>query len=263
MRRLLLVEDEAVIAMNEASILERYGYEVVTAYSGQQAVDTVDRDPEINLVLMDIDLGSGMDGTQAAEAILSSREIPIVFLTAHAEREMVERVKSITRYGYVLKSSGEFVLVEAVATAFELFEAHMRERRQIKRLETLVDAAAEIGNAMPIMLYVHSMEEARNTWANHRHVEFFRGLGVENSAEMTDNELFSYIHPDDLRALAAHGARLRDAEIGTEAEIVLRLRNGDGWTRIVNRSTVLERTPTGELRTIVGCVLTSTAPGVV
>jgi hypothetical protein len=105
------------------------------------------------------------------------------------------------------------------------------------------------------------MEEKRNTWANDRHIEFFRGLGVENSAEMPDDELFSYIHPQDLKALAAHGARLQDAEIGTEAEIELRLRNGDGWIRIVNRSTVLERTPTGELKTIVGCVLPPAAPG--
>ena len=237
MRRILIVEDEAIIAMNEAAILQRHGYDVVTASSGTKAVATVAADPHIDLVLMDIDLGPGMDGTEAARTIPSSRELPIVFLTGHAEREMVERVKSITRYGYVLKSAGEFVLVEAVATAFELFEAHVREQQHISRLETLVSAASEIGDAVPVMLYVHSMEQQRNAWANRRHMDFFRELGVENSAEMTDDELFACLHPDDLKTLGEHGARLRNAEIGTEAEIELRLRSGDEWIPVVNRST--------------------------
>jgi PAS domain S-box-containing protein len=65
-----------------------------------------------------------MDGTQAAQEILRTHELPIVFLTSHAEKEMVDRVKGITRYGYVLKNSGEFVLLEAITMAFELFDAH-------------------------------------------------------------------------------------------------------------------------------------------
>ena len=73
---------------------------------------------------MDIDLGPGkMDGIQAAEIILQQRDLPIVFCTSHAEKEIVERVKGITRYGYVIKNSGEFVMLETVNTAFDLFEA--------------------------------------------------------------------------------------------------------------------------------------------
>mgnify|MGYP006300632905 CR=1 FL=1 len=118
-----------------------------------------------------------------------------------------------------------------------------------------MSAASEIGDAVPVMLYVHSMEEKRNTWANRRHMDFFRELGVENSAELTDDEPFACLHPADLKTLGEHGARLRNAEIGTEAEIELRLRSGDEWIPVVNRSTVLERHPNGELKTIVGCVL--------
>ncbi len=122
-RRILLVEDEALIALGETRTLQAHGYETVTARSGEKAVEAVRRDPGIELVLMDIDLGSGMDGTTAALGILEIRELPIVFLTSHAEKEMVEKVKGITRYGYVLKSAGEFVLIESINMAFELFES--------------------------------------------------------------------------------------------------------------------------------------------
>jgi DNA-binding NarL/FixJ family response regulator len=75
-------------------------------------------DPIIDLVLMDIDLGRGIDGPEAARRILDLRELPIVFLTSHSERQWVERVIEITTYGYVLKSTGEFVLVQSIEIAF-------------------------------------------------------------------------------------------------------------------------------------------------
>ena len=55
-KKVLLVEDEALIAMNEAQMLKKLGYEVVTAYSGEKSVEMIEEDPEISLILMDIDL---------------------------------------------------------------------------------------------------------------------------------------------------------------------------------------------------------------
>ena len=133
-KTLLLVEDEVLIAMAEARQLSENGYRVLTAHSGEEAVETVVNDLSIDLVLMDIDLGRGMDGTEAAQEILRRRELPIVFLTSHTSKEMVEKVRNITRYGYVIKNSGEFVLVSSIEMAFELFAAH----RQIKASETRV-----------------------------------------------------------------------------------------------------------------------------
>jgi PAS domain S-box-containing protein len=132
---ILLVEDEALIAMNEARTLRKHGFEVETIYSGERAIDFIKERPGFSLVLMDIDLGNSMDGTEAAEKILEEHEIPIVFLTSHPEKEYVEKVKTITRYGYVLKSSGEFVLVETIHMALELFEAHQSLKRENERRE--------------------------------------------------------------------------------------------------------------------------------
>ncbi len=61
--KILLVEDEVILAMSNKMQLEDYGYSVVTANTDRQAVDFISGDESINLVLMDIDLGSGIDGT--------------------------------------------------------------------------------------------------------------------------------------------------------------------------------------------------------
>jgi hypothetical protein len=96
----------------------------------------VDSDPVISLVLMDIDLGSGMDGTETARSILEHHDLPIVFLTSHAEKEYVDRVEKITSYGYVLKNSGEFVLIESINMAYKLFQAHQDMRLYARNLRS-------------------------------------------------------------------------------------------------------------------------------
>lgn len=141
-KTILLVEDEALIAINEAALLEKHGFEVITAYNAEKAIKTV-QENNIDLILMDIDLGKGkMDGNEAAEIILGEQELPIVFLTSHTEKEMVDKVKGITRYGYVLKNCGEFVLIESINMAFELFRAHQKEQESLKRFSTIFNQAA-------------------------------------------------------------------------------------------------------------------------
>jgi DNA-binding NarL/FixJ family response regulator len=108
----LLLEDERILAISERQLLERHGFHVSLAHSAQEAVETAVTDESIELVLCDIDLGNDEeDGTYAAAQILAQRELPIVFLTGHTEEEYVRRAKAITNYGYVMKDSGEFVLI--------------------------------------------------------------------------------------------------------------------------------------------------------
>lgn len=154
-KKILLVEDEALIALDEARTIEKSGYEVQAVYNGEKAVEAAAADPDISLILMDIDLGSGINGTEAARRILENRDIPIVFITSHAEKEYVDKVKEITRYGYVLKSSGRFVLMEAISMAFELFEAHCELKKENEeRIRT------EARQKETALLYSHLMENS-------------------------------------------------------------------------------------------------------
>ncbi|MDQ7825929.1 MAG: histidine kinase dimerization/phosphoacceptor domain -containing protein [Candidatus Eremiobacteraeota bacterium] len=136
-KKILLVEDEAVATLIVTELLKRNGYEVANVSSGETAVEATRTDPSIDLVLMDINLGEGIDGTEAAKRILEVRGLPIVFLTSHAEQDMVEKVRGITRYGYVIKNSGNFVLLSSIEMAFELCEAIGNvERKNEELIET-------------------------------------------------------------------------------------------------------------------------------
>ncbi|MFW5994769.1 MAG: PAS domain S-box protein, partial [Spirochaetia bacterium] len=150
---ILLVEDEAITALTEKRTLQGHGYEVTVAHSGEEAIQSVTRDSGIALVLMDIDLGDGIDGTQAADSILRERSLPIVFLTGHAEKEYVSRVRSITSYGYVLKDAGEFVLAESIRMALQLFRANERAKEREHQLQESERRYRELFEHAPIGIF--------------------------------------------------------------------------------------------------------------
>ncbi len=135
-RTILLVEDEIIIAMNEMGQLKKEGYQVVHVSSGEKALEQTRRDPgKIDLILMDIDLGKGMDGAQAAQEILKQQDIPIVFLSSHTEPEIVEKTEQITSYGYVVKNSGITVLTASIKMAFKLHAARLALQQVNQELE--------------------------------------------------------------------------------------------------------------------------------
>jgi PAS domain S-box-containing protein len=142
-KRILLVEDEAIIALGQKARLEKYGYHVEVVNTGEKAVGKMLENPAIDLILMDINLGDGMDGTEAAEAILKTRHIPIVFLSSHTEPEIVEKTESITSYGYVVKDTGPTVLDASIKMAFKLFAANRRLRKSENRLEDIIFSSSD------------------------------------------------------------------------------------------------------------------------
>ncbi len=143
-KTILLVEDEAIIAMSQTMILRKNGYTAITASNGERAVASVKDNPAIDLVLMDINLGSGMDGTVAAQHILALRDVPVVFLSSHTEKEIVETTEGITSYGYIVKNSGETVLLASMKMAFRLFEAKQQEKAKSQALVKKMDELERI-----------------------------------------------------------------------------------------------------------------------
>ncbi len=131
---ILLVEDEAIIAMAEEMTLRRNGYDVLVVRTGEQAVEVASESNTIDLVLMDIDLGRGMSGTEAAQTILNRRSLPLVFLSSHTEPEIVDLTEGITSYGYIVKNSGETVLLASIRMAYRLYEAHRTVSEQNRQI---------------------------------------------------------------------------------------------------------------------------------
>lgn len=102
--RILIVEDEFVVAADLKQRLETLGYEVVgLAGSGEQAMKRITRDHPPDLVLMDIYLKGEKDGIQTAEEMRDQYGIPVIFVSAFADSELLGRAKEAEPFGYVIK----------------------------------------------------------------------------------------------------------------------------------------------------------------
>lgn len=170
----MLVEDEAIIAMAEKRTLEKAGYRVLTASNGRKAIEMANKGHtgDIDLILMDIDLGSGMDGTEAAQIILEEQEIPLAFLSSHTEPGVVKKTEGITSYGYIVKHSGDTVLLASIKMAFRLAETKRELQMQKEHLRQALihqeDAEDELRhneerfqrtlNAIPDMISIHDRD---------------------------------------------------------------------------------------------------------
>ena len=130
--RILVVEDQRLVAADIENTLKKLGYVVVgNVSSGEDAISTSDQlQPE--LVLMDVRLRGEMDGIQAAEIIRDRFNVPVVYLTAYADEETILRAKKTTPFGYLVKPFNERELRATIEIAFF---THQMER-------TLVDERA-------------------------------------------------------------------------------------------------------------------------
>lgn len=140
--RIIVVEDELIIAKGIERRLRALGYEVVdTVPSGEEAV-TKATELRPDLVLMDICLQGSMDGVAAAEKIRGAIDIPIVFLTAYADPDSLNRAKVAEPFAYILKPFQDFALKSAVEMA--LYKHTMESR--LRRSEQLLAIKNQIAN---------------------------------------------------------------------------------------------------------------------
>lgn len=152
-KTILLVEDEIVIALQERLWLEREGYEIKHVTTGEDAIKILNENSvQIDLILMDINLGSGMAGTEVAIRIQDLHDIPLLFLSSHTEKDIVSLTEEITSYGYVVKGSGETVLLASVKMAFRLHhsqkEVKLKEENYQRISEKLDVTLNSIGDGV-------------------------------------------------------------------------------------------------------------------
>ncbi|MCG8481000.1 MAG: EAL domain-containing protein [Spirochaetales bacterium] len=134
--RVLIVEDEKIIALDLQRRLEKFGYDVVgLASTADEAIHAAERH-QPDIILMDIMLNGERDGVDAAVVIKEQSDVPIVFLTAYADERTVERAKKAEPVGYVLKPFKERELQTTIDIA--LYKA--RVDRQMKEQEQLFEA---------------------------------------------------------------------------------------------------------------------------
>ncbi|MFW6112599.1 MAG: response regulator [Chloroflexota bacterium] len=134
-RRILVVEDETVIASEIQGTLRELEYTVVDVVaSGEEAVEKTD-EHHPDLVLMDIVLKGEMDGIQAAEQIRAQHNIPVVYLTAYTDESTMERAKISEPYGYIVKPFEDRELHSNIEMALYKHEAENEKHRLYRELE--------------------------------------------------------------------------------------------------------------------------------
>ncbi|MFH0824022.1 MAG: PAS domain S-box protein [Pseudomonadota bacterium] len=141
--RILICEDHVLLAVDMARILESLGYETAGMVStGEEAVERAEKDKP-DLILMDIKLAGEMDGIEAAARIRARVNIPVVFLSGYAEKDVVERAKITEPYGYLAKPVGFLELRSTVETALYRHKADQRVRESEERFRLVMQATDE------------------------------------------------------------------------------------------------------------------------
>jgi PAS domain S-box-containing protein len=238
---ILLVEDDPLQATIGASRLKRNGYNVLTAHSGEDSIEKIKSNPEIQLILMDIDLGLGMDGTEAARIILQVKDVPILFLSGHSEEEYVNKVQNIPRYGYIVKNTGDFIIFSAIEIAMELFLTNQELKKADRRFNMIADNINEI----------FWIEDNHTNTFQYISPSFETVFGISRD-EIYQNprKILEFFHPDDLKMILEKQA---DFKLKNSKESVIhRIVRKDGSIRWIHVSTYPVFSKKGDVLHVVG-----------
>lgn len=136
MERILIVEDDSIIALTIQGRLKQFGYEVVgRASTGDDAIKKA-KELQPDLVLMDIHIKGPIDGIQTAETVYGIYNIPVVYLTAYSDEKTLERAQKTSPFGYVVKPFND----ETLRTTIRMAMLKSRSDKEKERLLTLASS---------------------------------------------------------------------------------------------------------------------------
>jgi CheY-like chemotaxis protein len=162
--RILVVEDEQIVTLDLTDTLRELGHTVVgTTGRGDEAI-ALAAALEPDLVLMDVHLGSSVDGVSAAAAMRRAGGPPVVFITAYDDEEMVARAKLSEPYGYLLKPFNVRELRVAIQMA--LFHHVMqRERAELTRqLQAALQEVTQLKSLLHMCAYCRRVADDHGRW---------------------------------------------------------------------------------------------------
>lgn len=217
--RILVVEDECIVAADIQARLECLGYDVpTTVASGEKAVEKAGA-LRPDLVLMDIQLKGRMDGVEAADVIRRRFGIPVIYLTANADHPTVQRAKVTEPFGYVIKPFEERELHTAIEVALYKHQAEQTLKESEERYRLLVELSPEA-------IIVQSSEKI--VYANRAAANLF---GAASADTLLGLAVADFVHPDHHENFRAHERHLRtNQQSDLKAEKFVRL---DGQVRDV------------------------------
>lgn len=236
---ILIVEDEMIVAQHLALILQNMGYQVAgIASTGALAIQLAEESNPA-LVLMDVNLPGEIDGIEASEQIRARLDIPVVFLSAYDEKDVLHRAKKTEPYGYIAKPFSPHILRITIETALYKYASDKRVRESEEKYR-LVAENANVG------IFTTSLDgaflqanPAVARMAGYENVEEFLAIGAEHLySNAVDRRRF-------LNDLLEKGS-VKDYEILAQKK--------DGTPQRVSLNAVLQKDQAGNPATILGIV---------
>ncbi|RPI33806.1 MAG: PAS domain S-box protein, partial [Nitrospiraceae bacterium] len=209
--KILVVEDEAIIARDLQWRLEGMGYDVpFIAASGEDAViKALEMKPD--LVLMDIMLIGEMDGIEAANQIRSKDDIPVMYLTSYADDELLERAKITEPFGYMIKPIGDRELFSGIELTLSKHRTEKKLRENEKWLSTVLSSIGDAVITTDIkenIVYMNPAAEVLTGWrikeAAGKAVEEVFNIVNDKTGEKIKNPIGGVLRDKIVTSLAAH-----------------------------------------------------------
>jgi PAS domain S-box-containing protein len=184
--KILIVEDEAIIARDIEKNLTGLGYKVVSIVdAGEDAIrEAEEKRPD--LVLMDIRIRGDIDGVEAAEQVRTRFDIPVVYVTAYADEATLERAKITEPFGYLLKPFEKRELRSAIELALYKHQMERRLRESEGRFRALIENGSDIVAVLDVdgtLRYISPSVE--------------RVLGYAPQ-DLIGTDIYELIHPDEI-----------------------------------------------------------------
>jgi PAS domain S-box-containing protein len=262
-RKILIVEDEAILALDLKAQLEAMGYSVVgVVASGDMALKEADRHLP-DLVLMDVKINGSIDGVETARILKTRMDIPILYCTAYSDQDILKRAKITKPFGYLIKPVNKRELAANIEMALS---SHLIEQKLKKSEAWLSSVLSSIGDAVTT-IDEHGMISYMNPVAERmsgRKIPEARGKSIDVVFPIFDETtgkpiVISVPDPEaepmsveiprkslmqltDGRIISVHGnvSLLRD-HLGNATGAILTLRDETEYRRMESRIKNLER----------------------
>jgi PAS domain S-box-containing protein len=238
--RVLIVEDEALITEEIQGRLQHLGHQVVGIVdNGLKAIEMA-KQTRPDLVLMDIRIKGQMDGIETASRIYQELQIPIVYLTAHADQATLERAKATAQFGYVVKPFQERELMMAVDIAVRRHGMEKSLQKSHLTYATILDSVTDA--------VIATDEQSRARFLNPV-AEQLTGWSIEAANGVPAEQVLKFVDPATGAELSEPLEQVLRGEIIAASDKVRRLinRNGDWATVEVSKSPIKDAggTPVG------------------
>ncbi len=210
MKKLMVVDDEVIITTQLEEILAAEGYDVIgMATSGEDAIAmATERRPD--LILLDIKMTGAMDGIATAEVVQTRLDIPVVFISAYADEDILERAKHLEPFGYVVKPVEKKQLRATIEIAIHKKEMERRLRESEEKYRNLVEL-----NPDPVVIIqdtrFHLVNSAFKKLLGYTHADLDAGLGLLELLPDTEHQAVARLYEE--QAVGQPAPRTIDAAL--------------------------------------------------